>query len=85
MPTSHKAPSDTDPADAKAAMRREAAAMRKQLAAESPDADTALARHADTIIRLADDAATTQPADISPMDPERCVAGRALWHTTAAA
>ena len=34
-------------------MRREAAALRKQLAAESPDADTVLACHADAIIRLA--------------------------------
>ncbi len=53
MPTSHKAPHDTDPADAKLEMRRNAAALRKQLAADFPGADAELAGHADAIIKLA--------------------------------
>ena len=63
-------------------MRREAAAMRKQLAAENPDADTALARHADAIIRLAGGGAVAGylpiRSELSPLPLIAALAGRGV-------
>ena len=63
-------------------MRREAAAVRKQLAAESPDADSALARHANAIIRLAGGGAVAGylpiRSELSPLPLIAALAGRGV-------
>ena len=56
--------------------------MRKQLAAEHPDADTALARHADAIIRLGGGGAVAGylpiRSELSPLPLIAALAGRGV-------